>query len=435
MEFTRQVRAWWAGFATWRTRSRFGRNLWQVTRANVLAQALLLLAAPLLTRLYAPESFGSLALFTSLLGLGLALGTARFEWSVPNARSGAMAAALLACGAGVLLLASAAAAVAWWAWGACWAAPGSALRAAGGLLPLALLGAGLQQLLSAWHVRGAELAPVGRAKVHASLANVGVALAASVLGGVGLLAAALAGAWIGLGTLWRRARGLRPCLRRLRRRHLALAVRHFGGEAAWSTLASLLNTVSFAAIPLLLARHYSAAEVGYYALMQRVALGPVGFVGAAITQSFWAEAARLVHTQPEALEQLFRRSTRRMLWLALPLALLALAGPLYIGPIFGSAQWQPAGWVVAASAPMLLGQAVVSPLSHLIVHRKQHWQVAWDAARTLALLAIIETLGRQAAPFAFTVLAASLLIAAMYGLLYFMNLAALKRRIAQAGTP
>ena len=74
MEFTRQVRAWWAGFATWRTRSRFGRNLWQVTRANVLAQALLLLAAPLLTRLYAPESFGSLALFTSLLGLGLAHG-------------------------------------------------------------------------------------------------------------------------------------------------------------------------------------------------------------------------------------------------------------------------------------------------------------------------------------------------------------------------
>ncbi len=428
MRFIRQLRARHADFSAWRARSRFGRNLWQVARANVLAQALPLLAAPLLTRLYAPESFGSLTLFTSLLGVGLALGTARFEWSVPNARSSGMAAALLGCGALVLLLTTALAGGAWWLWGDALAAPGSTLHAAGWMLPAALLGAGLQQLLAAWHVRGAELAPVGRAKVRQSLANLGVTLVASTLGGVGLLAGALAGAWVGLETLWRHAWGLRARVRRLTGRHLALAARHFGAEALWSTLASLLNTISFAVIPLALARHYSVAEVGYYALMQRVALGPVGFVGAAITQSFWAEAARLVRSQPQALAQLFHKSTRRLLWLALPLALLALAGPLYVGPVFGAAQWQQAGWVVAASAPMVLGQAVVSPLSHLIVHRKQHWQVAWDAARTLALLATIETLGRQAAPFAWAVLAASLVMSAMYLVLYFLNLVALRRR-------
>ena len=78
--------------------SRFRRNIVKVVRANVLAQALPLLAAPLLTRLYAPADFGALALFASALSLALAFATLRLEWSLPNARSASAAAALLVLG-------------------------------------------------------------------------------------------------------------------------------------------------------------------------------------------------------------------------------------------------------------------------------------------------------------------------------------------------
>ena len=84
--------------------------------------------------------------------------------------------------------------------------------------------------------------------------------------------------------------------------------------------------------------------------------------------------------------------------------------------------------VVAASVPWLVGQVVVSPLSHLIVHRKQHWQVLWDLGRMLALVATIEALGRAGSPFAGVVLAASCVMAVAYGVLYLLNLRALRLR-------
>lgn len=418
----------------WRSRatdaspgSRFGANLWLVARANMLAQALPLLAAPLLTRLYTPADFGTLALFASVLGLGTAAATLRFEWSVPNARSSGMAAALLGCGALALGVATLLLALAWPRGEVSWGELHDGGAAFALLLPLALAGAGLQQLMQAWHVRSTHLAAVGRAKMLQSTANVAVSVMASGLGGLGLLLGALAGAWVGLETLLLRARGLRRAAVR-GRRLMGRALQRFGAEAAWSTLASLLNTLSFALVPLMLARHYGVAEVGYYSLMQRVALGPVALVGSAVAQSFWVEAARLAHVRNAELEALFRRSARRLALISLPLSLVALAAPWYIGPIFGAARWADAGWVVAAAVPLLIGQVVVSPLSHLIVHHKQHWQALWDLGRILAVVATIEGLGRAGVPFVGVVLATSCVMAVTYGVLYLMNLRALRLR-------
>lgn len=419
--------------------SRFARNIWQVARANLVAQVLPILAAPLLTRLYSPAEFGALALFVSVLGLALAVGTGRMEWSVPSARSHSMAAALLCCGAVLLLVSAPLAAGLWWAMAAgatdaaeggsnsAWAplSQGAASHAAV-LLALAILGAGAQQLLQAWHVRRAELSAVGRAKVTQSLANVAISLAAAGLGAWGLMAGTLAGAWVGLVTLWRQAVGLPRQLARTTLWRCAAALRRYGREAAWSTLASAANTASFAVVPLLLARHFGAAEVGYYALMQRVALGPIGMVGSAVSQSFWAEAAQLLRRDVPALRALYLGSTRRLAWVALPLAAFALAGPLFVGPLFGAAQWQQAGWVLAASVPMLVGQVVVSPLSHLIIHGRQHWQALWDVARVALLAGTIEVLGRAEAGLVVTVLGLSCVMAAMYVVLWWLNLLALR---------
>ena len=206
---------------------------------------------------------------------------------------------------------------------------------------------------------------------------------------------------------------------------MGAAWRRYRGQAAWSTLAASLNTLSLAVIPLMLARHYSVAEVGFYALTQRVAFAPIGLVTGAVRQSFWAEAAQFGRSDAPALRVLYQGSMRRLAWFALLVACAAIAGPLYVGPIFGAEQWQDAGWVLAASVPMLVGQVVASPLSHLEVHGKQHWQAAWDLVRLVALLVTIEWAGRAALPLAEAVLGLSLVLGLMYIVLVQSNLRAL----------
>lgn len=325
-----------------------------------------------------------------------------------------------------MLLACTAAVLAGWAVSRAWRPSLQGLDAVGWLLPLALLGGGAQQLLQSWHVRSADLRVVGQAKVTQSAANVLLSVVGAGLGLWGLVAGVLVGAWVGLWSLWVRAPGLVVQLQRLSLKRLSVAWKRFRAEAAWSTFASVINTACFSLVPLLLARHYEVIEVGYYALMQRVALGPLGLVGAAVSQSFWAEAARLVREDIAALSRLYRVSALRLAWVSLPLALLALAGPLYVGPLFGTVQWADAGWVLAASVPMLIGQVVASPLSHLIIHRKQSWQAGWDVIRLLLLVITIEVLGRTGVPIAVTVLGLSLVMGGMYVVLVLMNLRALK---------
>ena len=82
--------------------------------------------------------------------------------------------------------------------------------------------------------------------------------------------------------------------------------------------------------------------------------------------------------------------------------------------------------VLAASVPMLVGQVVVSPLSHLVIHRLQRWQALWDMARLVLLALAIETAGRADAPLAVAVLMLSLVMAAMYAVLFALNWRALR---------
>ena len=93
-----------AALAHWRARlpgSRFAGNLGSVLVANALAQVVTLCAAPVLSRLYGPEAFGAYGLFVALVGIGLAVITARVEWLVPNPRSNTQAAALFLIGPAV----------------------------------------------------------------------------------------------------------------------------------------------------------------------------------------------------------------------------------------------------------------------------------------------------------------------------------------------
>jgi O-antigen/teichoic acid export membrane protein len=413
-------------------RSRFARNVWQLAGANALAQALPLVVAPLLTRLYTPADFAWLAVFTSATSLALAVGTGRFEWSVPSARSAGGAAALLVIGAlalgGLVVVLLAAGPWLHAALPVRWQLP----AAAAALLPLAVAGGGLQQLLQSWHVRGGELSTAARAKVWQGVATAGVPLAAAPLAPspwshLGLIAGAVAGSWAGVASLWRRAAGLAAAIRRTTGTRLRATWRRHRAEAAWSTLVSVLNTASFAVVPLLLLRHHGAVEVGFYALMQRVALAPIGLVTGAVSQSFWAEAARLVRTDPAALRRLYLHNTARLAGLGAGVAAVALAAPWYVGPLFGAGQWQGAGAVLAASAPMLAGVVIASPLSHLVVHGRQQWQALWDLGRLLAIVVTVETAAVAGLGMAATVLAISTMLAVMYALLIVLNLQALRR--------
>jgi hypothetical protein len=52
--------------------------------------------------------------------------------------------------------------------------------------------------------------------------------------------------------------------------------------------------------------------------------------------------------------------------------------PLFIGPIFGAKEWGPAGYVLLAMTPHIVGAIVFSSTNHLIVYGRQSYQLISD---------------------------------------------------------
>ena len=409
-----------------KTGSRFRQNFIKVARANIIAQLLPLLAMPLLTRLYSPSDFGAVVLFTSSLSLLLAVSTWRFDWSVPNASSRIVAAGLLLLGFIVLLIFSLGTWLILWNGGLEWSFWSGFEKLDSMLLfiPLALIGGGGFQLLQSWYVREGDLTAVGHSKIIQGIGGTGVNLASGFagLGVFGLVVGVVVSMWLGVTTLVKYASGLRESLVKLNIRKLYAIGRIYGKESTLSSAASLANTASLTIVPLLLAQYYNSSEIGWYALMARLAIAPVALFTTALGQSFWSEAAILIKRDKDTLKKLYLLTTKRLAIASIPIILISLLGPFYVGAIFGQEEWADAGYILAALSPFLLGQIIVSPLSHLIIHRKQHWQLLWDICRFILISSTIVIMGSEDFNIAITVFVISIINFLMYGVIFYMNL-------------
>ena len=413
-------------------RSRFRRNFLSVARANLLAQVILLVAAPILTRLFAPEAFGLAAYFTTALQLLATFCTARYEWSMPNTRNRQSAAALFVASLFAIALTVSltllvclrppALLTAWQGW--------RDLGALVYLLPFALIGVGVSQVFQGWFVREGDLTAVSRMKIAQSVGNAGGGVTLGLLGtgALGLILATAGSAWLGITTLALHARRLLGPLRRLRPRRVLVLARRYLPDALLSSSVSLLNVLSVTAPIVLLAQHYSTLEIGWYAMMLRLVTTPTVVLSMALAQSFWSRSAELARTRRyDELWRLYRRVTALLAVCGIGLLGACALGPWVVGPIFGE-RWYGAGEVLRNLSPMLFGLLVFSPTNHLIVFRKQRLQFLADGARLLSMVAMIAIASKLDWRFAHAVLALSLCSLAGHLTLFAIHLGVYRTR-------
>ena len=136
-------------------RSRFLRRLAMLSGGTFLAQLLVVASAPLLTRLYGPEAFGTLAVFASVSGILGAVAALRYEFAVPVVADPEEAADLVGLGLATSAGTAALAALGVWAAGP-WLARFTGVAELAPLLwllPAAVLLNGLVLALNFWSVR------------------------------------------------------------------------------------------------------------------------------------------------------------------------------------------------------------------------------------------------------------------------------------------
>lgn len=367
---------------------RFARRLAMLSGGTFIGQAVLLLSSPLLTRLYDPAAFGTLAVFTALSSILLGVSNLRYELAIPVCRDDEEAAAMVAVGTLTALVLSLLAAPVIAAGGQ----PLAAVLGMGGhagllwLLPPLMLAWGLTLSLGSWSIRRGTFRQNAVGNL-VQLAGQAVAqLAFGLLGGGG--GALVAGYALGLlGRLAVLLHALTPVDRRRLRRVSADRMRDLA-RAHWrypvfSSASNLLQTASQMLPALFVAILYGPVAAGWFGLGQRIMTAPVRMLGEAASQVFLGEIA---HVRGPALYRLFRRTAVRFFALGLVGMLpLLVAGPALFAFVFGE-PWREAGAIVQLLVPVFLARFVVVPVSQTLnVLGRQHLHLTASVLNCAAL--------------------------------------------------
>lgn len=372
-------------------RGPFARSVLTLAAGTGLAQVIVVLSAPVLTRLYSPADYGLFSVATSIMSILIAVTCLRYEFSLPLPREDETAANLLALAFLVNLAMSLVAFVALWLTGG-WI---ESVLGAGALGPWIVLialgqfGGGAVSILGTWAIRTKTFSEIAAMRMTQAIALVTVQVTLGVAGfGIpGLLAGDVAGRISGSGRLARSAwRTNAAAFRRVSRAGMAAGARRYVRFPLFSSPSALLNVLGLRLPLLAIVALFDASAAGRYALADRVSSIPLTLVAGAVAQVYLGEAAQGAREHPAEVRGLFVRTTVSLTRMAIvPAIVLAGLAPMLAGPVLGSA-WTETGVFIAVLVPMYFVTFIATATGEtLYVLERQDLQLVREVVRVVLL--------------------------------------------------
>ena len=374
--------------------------------ANIVAQAIGLLVYPVLTRLYSPDDFGLLNLFTSIAGIAVLFATAEFQYAIVLPKENKKASALTALSLIILLAVTVIIAL---------TVPFSKLIAAAfkapdftkiyWLLPFFVLLTGLWNILNYSYLRNQQYTRLSGYQISQSILSavgkwgfgfagkttIGLPLA-TVLAQFGSLGVSVALAWKKLRANWEKVLWS-DC------RAVAVEYRNF---PMFNLPRSLVNSLGQALPIWFLTPCFGLEKVGQLSLALLAAFVPLNIVARACYQVLFQRVSKAVQQQ-QPINQLLRRFmfvTTAILFVGM--AIVYFFVPQLVTILFG-AEWIESASIIRCMYPYLLLMPICGSICFLAdVFAKQKIAM-WLETGYVAAMAITLWLGTHFTDFLTTI--------------------------------
>jgi lipopolysaccharide exporter len=357
--------------STTSNKGRFLSDILKISLGASFAQVMLVLIAPILTRLYNPEAFGLAALFISISTIVGGIVSLKYELSIMLPEKDEEAANLLALSLGLAFLISTAAFFII-VIGRSWIVGilnSPDLLPYLYLIPFSVFFLGMARVLNYWNSRTRHYGQLSFAKVLNSSSTGGTQLVAGFSGftrGGGLIIAYILG-W-GVASLFLAVRIWRDnsklFIENIRMHLIMTGLVRYKKFPLISTWSGLLNSLSSQTPTLLLAAFFSPLEVGFYALGHRVLRMPLDLIGASVGQVFFQRASEA--KRQGNLSFIVEKVFKRMVSLGIfPLLLLTITGRELFIIVFGE-NWAEAGVYMQILALWTFFIFISNPISTLV---------------------------------------------------------------------
>lgn len=348
----------------------------------------------ILTRLYTPEDFGVLAVFTALVTILAPLVTLRYVLALPLPRHDGVAMTLLTLSTGLMLGLTGLVALVLWIWGA----PLLSLVSMEVLAPwwwliaLGVLGTASYEMLTMWATRKRAYKVIAQTNVTQSAAGalVKIGLGLAAFAPLGLLLGQVVAQAGGIGRLMRgfvaefRANWRHVGIARMRK----AAWRH-RGFPVWRVPSQFLMAVSMQAPMLFMAALYDPETTGQFGLAVMALSIPVSLFGQSAGRALYGEASVVMKTDRGRVLTMCKETQFRLLAISIPpAAIVFLFGADLFSLFFGSG-WVEAGVFASFLSIAMVFQFTSAPLIQVMnLLAKQSAFLAINLVRIIGLIAV-----------------------------------------------
>jgi len=268
---------------------------------TAIAQILNIATSPIISRLFSPDDFGVLSVYTSILSIVAVFATLRYEFAIPIAeddKSAINVVALTLGSVGLISLVSLAV-FSFFGDGIANLLNAQQLKPYFWLVSVGILATGVYTAFRYWAFRKKNFKTITKTTVNQSVAHQAINLLwGFFIGGpIGLIVGTIVGRSAGIWTLSKDIRkdqtGL---LKSISLRETIKLAKRYVKFPFYSSWAAILNSLGIQLPVLLLSSMYGTEVTGSFGFGNRIVALPMSFIGVAVGEAFSAKPRRFLWT-------------------------------------------------------------------------------------------------------------------------------------------
>lgn len=330
-----------------------------------------ILSIPILVRIYGPEDYGILAIYTSIVAIITPVMALRYTQAIPLPKTDIMAfnlfslcfkliifftlviSLILALWGDTILIYFNMKALIPWKW----------------LIVLGVLGSALYELLSLWATRKKQYKVLAKSQFMQSLIGniVKVTLGLFGFNPFGMLIGQFFSQSAGVTIFMKNAREDFKCYTsKIKPSKEKLAAAYYQSFVWFRLPSQFLMVISTQAPVIMIAKLFDASIVGQFGLAKMVLMLPSSLIGQAVSKAYFAEVASIGKNNLEKINHITSAVQKKLFLVSIPIALMIifLAEPGFA--FFFGEEWKVAGRYAAILAPSMLFSFTSSPLIQVL---------------------------------------------------------------------
>lgn len=378
-----------------RMKSKFVRSFLLVTGGTAFAQFLGTIVSPIITRLYSPEDYGVLTVYTAIL-MTFSLAGFSYEKGIPIAEDEEVAANVMVLSVAILIAYTIILLIATLIFFTVFltAFDANSIYNYRFLIPLGVLLTGIYRILQQWAYRNTDFKGISQTTMTQSFFGNSF----KVIGGlVGLNALGLI-----LGTIISQSAGIARLLKPIYQKQkeeafiskvslkkMIYSAKRYKDFPLFSAPVIFIHKFDQQIPIIFIASYFGGEVVGFYGLAYSITKLPSKLIGTSIGNVFYAEAAKVGRKDPKRIKDLSNKIIVRLFLVGLiPFIILVVGGPYLFSFVFGS-QWFEAGVYARIISIMVLSHLVFSPVSRVYeVYEKQKIALALNIFKTILIIGV-----------------------------------------------